>query len=266
MKKYLVTVLVALSLAFVAANGSITINGDRIIIGFYDFGGAVSLELPNSATPTTDAAGEIALDTTIASHQPMLQYFDGGENMTVVAIDTAQLPALDNEIVKYDAGASKFVLEADANLGGEFAVQNEDGASHDVLPFLSAIELLIHPTDAIGDVSSSAGAMGFLRILRYSMNFLGLSRSRSLPSVGLMFGSQRMIPVKIRSIRINELAFDTRLNPVRASVEIVMDTLTERESKRDRHTKKMYESYMRFKVMLADTAVDTTRGSEMALK
>lgn len=83
-----------------------------------DAGSADSLELPNSATPTTNATGEIALDTTIIDHQPLMQYYDGGENMTVIAIDTAELPALDNEVVKYDAGTDKFVLEADAGAGG----------------------------------------------------------------------------------------------------------------------------------------------------
>jgi hypothetical protein len=88
--------------------------------GAYDFGGVTSVELPNAAAPTTDAGGEIALDTTIADHQPLWQYFDGGENMTIIAIDTAELPATDNEIVKYNAGTDKFVLEADAGSGGSF--------------------------------------------------------------------------------------------------------------------------------------------------
>lgn len=86
----------------------------EVITGVWDFGGAASLEGPNSATPTTDATGEFALDTTITDHQPLWQYFDGGENMTMIAIDTSQLPALDNEIVKYDAASDKFILEADA--------------------------------------------------------------------------------------------------------------------------------------------------------
>jgi hypothetical protein len=85
------------------------------------------LEIPNSAAPTTDATGEIALDTTITDHQPLLQYFDGGENMTVIAIDTAELPALDNEIIKYDAATDKFVLEADVGAGGGNDTYIEEG-------------------------------------------------------------------------------------------------------------------------------------------
>lgn len=94
-------------------NGSSNITSTGVI----DFGGATSTEIANSATPTTNTTGEIALDTTIIDHQPLLQYFDGVENMTVIAIDTAELPALDNEIVKYDAVTDKFVLEADAGGG-----------------------------------------------------------------------------------------------------------------------------------------------------
>jgi hypothetical protein len=96
-------------------------------LGIHDFGGAGSFEIVNDANPTTDAAGEIALDTTITDHQPLLQYYDGGENMTVIAIDTAQLPALDNEIVKYDAGTDKFVLEADVGAGGGNDTYIEEG-------------------------------------------------------------------------------------------------------------------------------------------
>lgn len=102
--------------------------------GAHDFGGATSVEVPNSAAPTTDATGEIALDTTITDHQPLLQYYDGSKNMSVIAIDTAELPALDNEIVKYDAATDKFVLEADAGGGGtpggsDTQVQFNDGGS-----------------------------------------------------------------------------------------------------------------------------------------
>ncbi len=94
------------------------LGGDVATAGTYDFGeSSVVVELPNSAAPTTDATGEIALDTTITDHQPLWQYFDGGENMTIIAIDTSELPATDNEIVKYDAGTDKFVLEADAGGG-----------------------------------------------------------------------------------------------------------------------------------------------------
>lgn len=89
------------------------------ILGTPDFGGATSFEIVNSATPTTDATGEIALDTTITDHQPLFQYEAATtQDMTIIAIDTAELPATDNEIIKYDAATDKFVLEADGGAGG----------------------------------------------------------------------------------------------------------------------------------------------------
>jgi hypothetical protein len=69
------------------------------------------VELPQSATPTTDATGEIALDTTITDHQPLWQYEAATtQDMTIIALDTAELPAVDGEIIQYDAATDKFVL------------------------------------------------------------------------------------------------------------------------------------------------------------
>ncbi|KKK56527.1 hypothetical protein LCGC14_3063630, partial [marine sediment metagenome] len=92
--------------------------------GRVDMSTVSSLAMPNSAAPSTTATAEIALDTTITDHQPLWQYYDGGENMTVISIDTSQLPAQDNEVIKYDAASDKFVLEADADSGGATAWNN----------------------------------------------------------------------------------------------------------------------------------------------
>lgn len=99
-----------------------------------------SLGMPNDDAPVTDATGEMALDTTIAGHQPLFQYFDGGENMTIPAIDTAELPALDDEIMKYDLGTSKFVLEVDDDVpeSGDFGAASDLDAAGDIV------------TDAVG--------------------------------------------------------------------------------------------------------------------
>jgi hypothetical protein len=97
--------------------GSIDPTGDFTWTGAHDFGDG-AIEIPNSASPVTDAAGEIALDTSIPDHEPLLQYHDGSKNMAVVAIDVTELPALDDEIVKYDAMTDRFVLEPDAGSAG----------------------------------------------------------------------------------------------------------------------------------------------------
>lgn len=71
--------------------------------GVYDFGGATSFEIPNGAAPTVNAAGEIAVDTSITDYTGMIKYYDGTEELTVLAVPTANLSTTDGEVVAYNA-------------------------------------------------------------------------------------------------------------------------------------------------------------------
>lgn len=73
-----------------------------------DFGAAESFEIPNSAAPTVDAAGEMALDVTITDHKPLIKYYTGAEEMVVIAVPTPQLTATDNQVLEYDAANDRF--------------------------------------------------------------------------------------------------------------------------------------------------------------
>ena len=84
----------------------------------FDGGGGTSFEIPNSATPTVNAAGEIAVDTTITSYDGLIKYYDGATEMTVVAMPTADLTTTDNHVVAYATGKSGFNMEAQAGGGG----------------------------------------------------------------------------------------------------------------------------------------------------
>ncbi len=95
-------------------------DGD-VYTGTHDFGGADDLEVPNSATPTVDTAGQVALDTTITDHQPYLKYYSGAEEMTVVALPTANLSATDDYLLKYDAASDDWQMEADVTGAGSGA-------------------------------------------------------------------------------------------------------------------------------------------------
>jgi hypothetical protein len=88
-----------------------------------DLGGKTSLEIPNSAAPTVDADGEIAVDTTVTdfSHG-VLKYF-GGEEMGVVAMPIAQFTApTDGYAVTYNATADEFQLASVGGASGDFAL------------------------------------------------------------------------------------------------------------------------------------------------
>lgn len=105
---------------------TLTINVDDAFLsnsgdtgtGVYDFGGATSFEIPNGATPTVDAAGEIAVDTTITDYTGLIKYHDGTEELTVVAMPTGNLTTTDNHVVVYDATNNEFKMEAQSGGGG----------------------------------------------------------------------------------------------------------------------------------------------------
>lgn len=76
-----------------------------------DLGGKTSLEIPNSAAPTVNADGEIAVDTTVTdfSHG-VIKYF-ANEELAVIAVPIAELTGLsDGDVVKYNATADEFQL------------------------------------------------------------------------------------------------------------------------------------------------------------
>lgn len=94
-------------------------NSGDVGTGTYDFGGADSFELPNSAAPTVDADGEIALDTSVTDFSHGVLKYWGGEEMAVIAVPIAQLASpTDNYAVMYDAAADEFQLQDPAAASG----------------------------------------------------------------------------------------------------------------------------------------------------
>lgn len=78
-----------------------------------DLGGKTSFEIPNSAAPTVDANGEIAVDTTVTDFSHGILKYYGGEELAVVAMPIAQLTSpTDGYVVTYNATADEFQLAA----------------------------------------------------------------------------------------------------------------------------------------------------------
>lgn len=98
-------------------------TGD-VYTGTHDFGGADDLEIPNSATPTVDTNGQVAIDTSVTdlSHG-LLKYF-GGEEMGVVAMPIAEYTTpTDGHVVAYNATNDEFELVAQSGGGGSSVAQ-----------------------------------------------------------------------------------------------------------------------------------------------
>ena len=94
-------------------------TASETITGSWDFGGAGSLEIPNSATPTVNADGEIAIDTTVTDFSTGIMKYYGGEEMGVVAMPIAQFTSpTDGYVVAYNATNDEFELVAQSGGGG----------------------------------------------------------------------------------------------------------------------------------------------------
>ena len=86
-----------------------------------DLGGKTSFEIPNSAAPTVDADGEIAVDTTVADFSHGLIKYFSGEELVVVSMPIAQFTSpTNNYVVAYDSTADEFQLK----VGGSGAMPN----------------------------------------------------------------------------------------------------------------------------------------------
>lgn len=112
------------------------------LAGAIDAGAATSFELPNSAAPTVNADGEIAVDTTVADFAAgVIKYYAGAE-MGVIAMPVAQFGSPSNGAVPaYNATNDQFELTipsgsgdvvAASNFGTDNVVIRSDGTSKGV--------------------------------------------------------------------------------------------------------------------------------------
>ena len=98
--------------------------------GVWDFGGATSLEIPNSATPTVNADGELALDTTVTDFSLGVMKFFGGEEQGVVSMPIAQFTSPTNgHVVTYNATNDEFELVAQTGGSDTFTTIQVDGVA-----------------------------------------------------------------------------------------------------------------------------------------
>ena len=86
-------------------------DGNMSANGAVDFGGSTSLEIPNSASPTVNAAGEVAVDTSITDYTGMIKYYDGVEELVVAGMPTANLSTTDRDKIVYDAANNELKME-----------------------------------------------------------------------------------------------------------------------------------------------------------
>jgi len=93
------------------SDGDVLFADGGTATGVYDFGGATSFELPNNASPTVDADGKMAVDTTVADFSHGIVKYYSGEELGVVSMPIAQFTSPPNGyLVSYNSTADEFQL------------------------------------------------------------------------------------------------------------------------------------------------------------
>lgn len=82
-------------------------------------------------------------------------------------------------------------------------------------PTLAALELLLYPKSSLVIANQVLAAAGVIEIV-----------PPEAPLTLLVWGLKRVVPVRVKSLSVNETAFDPALNPIQADVDLSLDVLT----------------------------------------
>ena len=118
--------------------------------------------------------------------------------------------------------------------------QNTAAAQHGLHPALATLELLMYPPTLNAQKIEQQASQGTVQV-----------SPADLPLVLLVWGKSRVVPVKLTSFSISEDAFDTRLNPISAKVELGMQVLTYMEFTDSSLGRDAFLSYQKAKESLA---------------
>ncbi|MEX3636134.1 hypothetical protein [Paraburkholderia sp. BR14320] len=115
-------------------------------------------------------------------------------------------------------------------------------------PALATLELLMYPPTLSASVITQQAAAGQVQV-----------SPADLPLVLLVWGKQRVVPVKLTSFSVSEDAFDTHLNPIAAKVELAMQVLTYMEFTDSSIGRDAFIAYQKAKESLAQ--INRTSGT-----
>jgi hypothetical protein len=130
--------------------------------------------------------------------------------------------------------AIRFSLEFDAT----YALERGDPttAQLGIHPALAALEMLLQASsEAVGSASNTVTAL----------------TTDAKPFTLFVWGSQRVIPIKLMQLDIHETMFDSQLNPLRATVNVLLEVLSDADLQANPNAQTFMDSYLRQKEWLA---------------
>jgi hypothetical protein len=131
-------------------------------------------------------------------------------------------------------------IEIDATDKLEFPDKNPETVKMGINPELAVLESLLYPSSASIITNSELLTNGVIEII---------------PPEGLLiflvWGTNRILPVAITDFKINEEAFDSKLNPIRAKVSLSLKVLNYSDLSKGHIAYSIFEAYHKKIEMMA---------------
>jgi hypothetical protein len=140
-------------------------------------------------------------------------------------------PPLETITITVDLHASDQLNEPD---------QNVPVAENGLHPALATLELLMYPPTVDAQNIAQQAASGQVQV-----------SPADLPLVLFIWGKSRVVPVKVMSCSVAEEAYDTRLNPIAAKVDLSLQVLTYMEFTESSIGRDTFMAYQKSKESLA---------------
>jgi len=106
-------------------------------------------------------------------------------------------------------------LEIEVDAADQLEKSDPIATTLGVHPTLASLEMLLYPKAALMIANEILAEFGVIEVI-----------APEAPLTLFVWGIKRVLPVRITGFTINELFFDTDLNPIRASVSLSMQVLT----------------------------------------
>lgn len=106
-------------------------------------------------------------------------------------------------------------LSVEVDATDQLAEKNPIAVATGVYPALSALEMMLYPKSALVIANTVLATIGTVELL-----------PAQAPFTLFVWGPQRVVPVRVTSFSITEEAYDPRLNPIRAKVELSLLVLS----------------------------------------
>jgi len=133
-------------------------------------------------------------------------------------------------------------LQVDMHASDQLEDPDQNGriAEHGLHPALATLELLMYPPTLNAAKIEEQARKGQVQV-----------SPADLPLVLLLWGRSRVVPVKITSFSVSEEAYDTRLNPISAKVDLGVQVLTYMEFTGKSIGREAFIAYQKVKEQLA---------------